>query len=66
MTVSGQKLDDAAITKLFTENHATLVISHGKRIDPNYAAVFKPDTPIVYLRPGALAQRALAVQKSRV
>ncbi|HEU0068120.1 MAG TPA: hypothetical protein VFQ26_02520, partial [Nitrospiraceae bacterium] len=51
-TMGNDRLDDAAVKELFTEAKPLLVISHGKRIDPHYAAVFKPETPVLYIRPG--------------
>lgn len=50
MTIGGERLDDAAVNKLFAEKRTVLVSSHGKRLDPTYAAAFKAETPVLYLR----------------
>jgi hypothetical protein len=62
MTIGGERLDDAAIQRLFGEQRPVLVIMHGKRIDPHYAAVFKPDQPVVYLRPGPFLMHGPAAE----
>lgn len=64
MTIGGQRLDEAAVKKLFADKTPILVSMHGKRIDPNYVAVFKPETPVLYVRPSGVIAHGVAAPAS--
>lgn len=48
--VGGEKQDQEGVKTLFDKRGPALFVTHGKLLDPHYAASFQPGTPVVYIR----------------